>query len=124
MNAKESAALEEKRQTQTEREASRTKNERMEKARLRGMHALEKEVLAENYQEILGELSALQKADREKRQRELGNIPVHYILLYKVTKIVIYLLTSYKSSTYEPNKITKFNFSSESRIWKLVCIQK
>lgn len=76
MDAKESAVEEEKRQSEAERDRSRSKNERMEKARLRGKHALEKEVLAENYQEILGELGLLQKADREKRQKELGSIPV------------------------------------------------
>jgi hypothetical protein len=47
----------------------------MEKARLRGKHALEKEILNENYNEILVELNILQQADREKRQKELINIP-------------------------------------------------
>lgn len=77
VDARESASREEQRQREAERDARRSKNERLEKARLRGKHALDKELLAENYQEILTELSVLQKADREKRQRELANIPVY-----------------------------------------------
>jgi hypothetical protein len=52
------------------------KQERKEKARLRGKHALEKEILSENYNQMLHDLSLMQKADREKRQKELLNIPV------------------------------------------------
>ena len=42
---------------------------------MRGKHALEKEILETNYTHILGDLNALQQADRDKRQRELGDIP-------------------------------------------------
>jgi hypothetical protein len=76
VDAREAASVEQKRQSEAEKSAARARNEREEKARLRGKHALEKEVLAENYQEILGELSALQRADWERKQKELGNIPV------------------------------------------------
>lgn len=58
----------------------RTRQERLEKARLRGKHALEKEVLEDDYNDILGELNVLQKADREKRQKELINIPKEIFL--------------------------------------------
>ena len=60
-------------------EKQRTLQERQEKARLRGKRALEKEILSENYADIMRDLSVLQKADREKRQKELGNIPVRNV---------------------------------------------
>jgi len=63
-----------------EQDQMRTHQERMEKARLRGKHALEKEILNENYNDILNDLSVLQKADREKRQKELINIPKEIFL--------------------------------------------
>ena len=63
-----------------EQERNRASQERMEKARLRGKHALDKEILAENYADILGELNVLQQADREKRQKELIHIPKEIFL--------------------------------------------
>lgn len=63
-----------------EQDQMRTKQERLEKARLRGKHALEKEILTENYNDILNDLNMLQKADREKRQKELINIPKEIFL--------------------------------------------
>ncbi len=74
-DARKEAGLEEGRLKEAKEEIERTGQERLEKARLRGKHALEKEVLHDNYKEILGELGVLEKADREKRQKELGNIP-------------------------------------------------
>jgi hypothetical protein len=59
-------------------ENARTEHERKEKARLRGKHALDKEVLNGNYAEILKDLDSMQKADRDKRQKELLKIPVIY----------------------------------------------
>jgi len=73
--ARREAGVEEGRLKEAKEAIERTGQERLERARLRGKHALEKEVLQENYKEILGELGVLEKADREKRQRELGNIP-------------------------------------------------
>ena len=63
-----------------EQDQNRANQERMEKARLRGKHALEKEILTENYNEILHDLSLLQQADQEKRQKELINIPKEIFL--------------------------------------------
>ena len=74
--ARQSAIDEEMRQKSLEKEHKRQSNERNEKARLRGKHALEKEILTENYNDILKELNMLEQADREKRQKELMNIPV------------------------------------------------
>lgn len=76
LDARKEATREEARLVEVEKEASRTRHEQNEKARMRGKHALEKEELAQNYQKTLVELSLLQKADLEKRQKELGNIPV------------------------------------------------
>lgn len=77
-DARTKAVDEEDRLSRLKNDLSRTRQEYMEKARLRGKHALEKEILNENYAEILNELDMLEKADREKRQKELGNIPVRY----------------------------------------------
>ena len=80
IDARKEAVNEEARQKMLEQEQSRSNQERAEKARLRGKHALEKEILNENYNEIMDELSVLQKADREKRQKELINIPKEIFL--------------------------------------------
>ena len=74
-DARKEAKDEEIRSKLIEQDNTRMSQERMEKARLRGKHALEKEVLNQNYNEILHELNDLQKADRERRQKELMNIP-------------------------------------------------
>lgn len=75
-NAKEDADEEALRLKLAEIERKRVVQENKEKARLRGKHALEKEILHENYDNILDELDVMQKADRERRQKELLNIPV------------------------------------------------
>lgn len=75
-NAKEDAIEEEQRVKFAEQEKTRTNQENKEKARLRGKHALDKEILHENYENFLDELDVLEKADRERRQKELLNIPV------------------------------------------------
>ena len=80
LDGRRDACIEADRQMEASNERERTGQERLEKARLRGKHALEKEVLNGNYSDILGELSVLERADREKRQRELGNIPKEIFL--------------------------------------------
>jgi hypothetical protein len=79
-DARKEAVDEEQRQKQAEQDQNRMQQERLEKARLRGKHALEKEILSENYNEFLNELNVLEKADREKRQRELLQIPKEIFL--------------------------------------------
>ncbi|CAF0887195.1 unnamed protein product [Brachionus calyciflorus] len=74
-DARQSAIDEELRQKNLAKEIQRQTNERNEKARLRGKHALEKEILSENYNDIMKELNKLEQADREKRQKELMSIP-------------------------------------------------
>ncbi|RNA32341.1 hypothetical protein BpHYR1_048089 [Brachionus plicatilis] len=74
-DARQSAVDEEIRLKNVEHDLKRQSNERNEKARLRGKHALEKEILSENYNDIMKELNILEQADREKRQKELLNIP-------------------------------------------------
>ncbi len=74
-DARKEAKEEETRSKLIEQDHNRMSQERMEKARLRGKHALEKEVLNQNYNEILHELSDLQKVDRDRRQKELMKIP-------------------------------------------------
>jgi hypothetical protein len=75
-DARKEAEYEQERLKERSNEQKRTEQERKEKARLRGNHALEKELLNGNYNQMLNDLSVLQKADREKRQKELINIPV------------------------------------------------
>lgn len=79
-NAQKDAEEEAIRLEQMKQEKERTDQERLERARLRGKHALEKEVLHEHYNDFLGELSLLQKVDRERRQKELLNIPKEIFL--------------------------------------------
>ncbi len=80
LDARKQALNEANRLELYETDQIKTNQERMEKARLRGKHALEKEMLNENYNDILIELNQLEKADREKRQKELLNIPKEIFL--------------------------------------------
>ena len=74
------AIEEENRNEIQEKDNNRANQERLEKARLRGKYALEKQILNDNYNEILNELCQLEKVDREKRQKDLMNIPKEIFL--------------------------------------------
>ncbi|CAF1185355.1 unnamed protein product [Adineta steineri] len=50
-------------------------NEQQEKARVRGDNALKREVLDNAYDNVLDELSKLERQDRERRQKEIQNLP-------------------------------------------------
>lgn len=79
-DARKKALIEENRLIVCQEDQQRYDQERLEKARLRGKHALEKEVLNDNYNNIMKELNVLEQADREKRQKELINIPKEIFL--------------------------------------------
>jgi hypothetical protein len=92
LDARKEAVNEEARLKQLYDENKMQIQERKEKARLRGKHALEKEILTENYNEMMHDLSLMQKTDREKRQRELLNIPVSFF--FKRIRMMKYSLHS------------------------------
>lgn len=75
-NGRQEALIEEEKSKQVFDDHKRIENEWREKARVRGKHALKKELLSINYNQILDDLSSLQRADRERRQKELSTIPV------------------------------------------------
>ncbi|XP_056005221.1 microtubule-associated protein futsch-like isoform X7 [Ostrea edulis] len=50
-------------------------NDRLSRARVRHNNALEKELLSHDYNQILHDLSDLQRADRDRRQKVVANIP-------------------------------------------------
>nr|XP_022338141.1 uncharacterized protein LOC111133779 isoform X7 [Crassostrea virginica] len=56
-------------------EKIRLHNDRLSRARVRHNNALEKEMLSHDYNQILHDLSDLQRADRDRRQKIVANIP-------------------------------------------------
>ncbi|UJR35090.1 hypothetical protein I4U23_027865 [Adineta vaga] len=50
-------------------------NEQQEKARVRGDNALKREVLDNAYDNVLEELGKLERQDRDRRQKEIQNLP-------------------------------------------------
>ncbi|CAF3388493.1 unnamed protein product [Rotaria sp. Silwood1] len=50
-------------------------NEQQEKARVRGDNALKREVLDNAYDNVLEELGKLERQDRERRQKDIQNLP-------------------------------------------------
>ncbi|XP_052783812.1 serine/arginine repetitive matrix protein 2-like isoform X3 [Mya arenaria] len=74
-NAREAADLEQERIQERALELKRLRQDQLERARLRHNAALEKELLKHDYNNILHDLSDLQRADRERRQKVVQNIP-------------------------------------------------
>ncbi|XP_067944107.1 centrosomal protein of 295 kDa-like [Watersipora subatra] len=58
-----------------ERENYDNIHERLEKARVRGAHAIRRERMRQDYDNMMTELDQLEKADRKHRQQNLENIP-------------------------------------------------
>ncbi|XP_045199776.2 uncharacterized protein LOC123554020 isoform X5 [Mercenaria mercenaria] len=74
-NAREAAGLEADRIKERALELKRLRQDQLERARLRHNAALEKELLKHDYNNILHDLSDLQRADRERRLKIVHSIP-------------------------------------------------
>ncbi|KAK3605765.1 hypothetical protein CHS0354_033968 [Potamilus streckersoni] len=75
MDAKQAALEEEERIQERDRERKRLSQDQLERARVRHNMALEKELLRQDYERIMHDLSDLQRADRDRRQKAVANIP-------------------------------------------------
>ncbi|KAL3848084.1 hypothetical protein ACJMK2_018965 [Sinanodonta woodiana] len=75
MDAKQAAIEEEERIKERDRERNRLYHDQLERARVRHNMALEKELLRQDYERIMHDLSDLQRADRDRRQKVVANIP-------------------------------------------------
>ncbi|XP_061170812.1 centrosomal protein of 295 kDa-like isoform X1 [Saccostrea echinata] len=74
-DARKAAEEEELRTKEMDLEMVRLHNDRLSRARVRHNNALEKELLSHDYNQILHDLSDLQRADRDRRQKVVANIP-------------------------------------------------
>ncbi|XP_062863289.1 centrosomal protein of 295 kDa isoform X2 [Trichomycterus rosablanca] len=73
--AEQAAALEAQRLEELEREGARDRQEQLEKARLRGDHALRKEKVTQDRARLLCELGRLQQADLQRRRHLVSTVP-------------------------------------------------
>ncbi|KFP88293.1 Centrosomal protein KIAA1731, partial [Acanthisitta chloris] len=69
------AEEEEERLKELHREAERERREQLEKAHLRGCHALKKVHLAKERERLLEELERLQNVDRLRRRQAVSQVP-------------------------------------------------
>lgn len=74
-DARTAAEEEEIRTREMDLEKVRLHNDRLSRARVRHNNALEKELLSHDYNQILHDLSDLQRADRDRRQKVVASIP-------------------------------------------------
>ncbi|KAL5004668.1 hypothetical protein ScPMuIL_018124 [Solemya velum] len=74
-DAKKDAEEEAERMLEKQMELDRLRTEQLERARLRHKHALGKELLKNDYEKMVLELSDMQRADRDRRQKVVANIP-------------------------------------------------
>ncbi|XP_016383645.1 centrosomal protein of 295 kDa isoform X3 [Sinocyclocheilus rhinocerous] len=75
LSAQQAAALEIQRLEELRREEARDRQERLEKARLRGNHALRTEQHTQDRARLLCELERLQQADLLRRRQEVNTVP-------------------------------------------------
>ncbi|CAF2111069.1 unnamed protein product [Rotaria magnacalcarata] len=74
-DAAQDAIIEQKRVDAYVSDKQRLWNEQQEKARVRGDNALKREVLDSAYDNVLDELGKLERQDRDRRQKEIQNLP-------------------------------------------------
>ncbi|XP_021355070.1 centrosomal protein of 295 kDa-like isoform X2 [Mizuhopecten yessoensis] len=74
-DARRAAEEEEIRMKEQDQDLVRLHHDRLARARVRHNKALEAELLSHDYNNILADLSDLQRTDRERRQRVVANIP-------------------------------------------------
>ncbi|KAL6467804.1 hypothetical protein MHYP_G00234810 [Metynnis hypsauchen] len=74
-DAQQAAKLEAQRLNELEREEVHDRQEQLEKARLRGGHALRKEKVIQDNARLLCELERLQQADLQQRRQVVNSIP-------------------------------------------------
>ncbi|XP_077063625.1 centrosomal protein 295 isoform X2 [Siphateles boraxobius] len=74
-SARQAAALELQRLEDLRREAARERQQQLEKARLRGTHALRREQHTQDRARLLSELERLQTADLLRRRQEVHSVP-------------------------------------------------
>ncbi|NXL58693.1 CE295 protein, partial [Chordeiles acutipennis] len=79
-DARLAAAEEGKRLEELHREAEREKREQLEKAHLRGSHALKKVRLAQDQERLLKELEQMQYIDRMHRRQVVSQMPPQLFL--------------------------------------------
>ncbi|XP_076837093.1 centrosomal protein 295 isoform X2 [Brachyhypopomus gauderio] len=77
LNAQQAAVLEAQRLEDLENEEARDRKEQLEKAQLRGDHALRKEKVIQDHARLLCELEQLQQADLQRRSRLMNSVPAH-----------------------------------------------
>ncbi|KAL4219939.1 hypothetical protein ACF0H5_020350 [Mactra antiquata] len=75
INARDAAEIEAERIKERALELKRLREDQLERARLRHNAALEKELLKHDYNNILHDLSDLQRADRDRRLKIVHSIP-------------------------------------------------
>ncbi|KAM6146456.1 centrosomal protein of 295 kDa isoform 2-T2 [Phoenicopterus ruber ruber] len=87
-DARLAAAEEGKRLEELRREAERERREQLEKAHLRGNHALRKVHLAQDRERLLKELEQMQNMDRMRRRQIVAQMPPHiFVPAYKRMEI-------------------------------------
>ncbi|NXJ58933.1 CE295 protein, partial [Rostratula benghalensis] len=87
-DARLAAAEEGKRLEELHREAERERRERLEKAHLRGSHALKKVHLAQERERLLKELEQMQNMDRMRRRQIVAQMPPQiFVPAYKRMEI-------------------------------------
>ncbi|XP_073674056.1 uncharacterized protein cep295 [Garra rufa] len=74
-SAQQAAELEIQRLEELQREEARDRQERLEKARLRGNHALRREQHTQDRSRLLSELERLQQADLLRRRQAVNSVP-------------------------------------------------
>ncbi|KAF5901729.1 centrosomal protein, partial [Clarias magur] len=74
-DAQEAAVMEARRLEELEKEEARDRQEQLERARLRGNHALRKEKGFQNNARLLCELERLQQAELQRRRLMVNNMP-------------------------------------------------
>ncbi|XP_074672388.1 centrosomal protein of 295 kDa isoform X2 [Strix aluco] len=83
-DARLAAEEERKRLEELHREAERERREQLEKAHLRGSHALKKVHLAQDRERLLKELEQMQNMDRMRRRQIVAQMPPqHFVPSYK-----------------------------------------
>ncbi|NWW50202.1 CE295 protein, partial [Pedionomus torquatus] len=87
-DARLAAAEEGKRLEELHREAERERREQLEKARLRGSHALKKVHFAQERERLLEELEQMQNMDRMRRRQIVAQMPPQiFVPAYKRVEI-------------------------------------
>ncbi|NXN94286.1 CE295 protein, partial [Rhinopomastus cyanomelas] len=87
-DARLAAEEEGKRLEELHREAERERREQLEKAHLRGSHALKKVHLAQDREKLLKELEQMQNMDRMRRKQTVGRMPHQlFVPAYKRTEM-------------------------------------